>query len=383
MNENWHRHENSHNHNGHGRLSAAGALDLDELTRPDAQRPRRVAVIGGAGYVGSVLVRRLLDSGYEVNVLDALMYGDEGIRDLYGRPGFTVIQGDLRDHEAVSRAVADADAVAHLGGLVGDPACELDETLTLEVNLDATRMIGQAARASGVRRFVFASTCSVYGASSEILDEHSATSPVSLYARSKLVSERLLNELRDEDFAPVILRFGTLYGLAPRPRFDLVVNLLTAKAVEENSITIFGGDQWRPFLHVSDAAAAILRCLEAPRYLVEGQVFNVGSDEQNHPVADLGALIQELVPEVHVTYDLTEVDPADYRVAFTKIRELLDFTPQRTLAEGMAEIKAAIERGEIGDYRARRYNNKRALSPQVEHLRETTFAEMDATGTSS
>ncbi len=332
--------------------------------RPEKRTIRSVLVIGGAGYIGSVLVRKLLERGYHVTVLDALLYGDESIRDLYGHDRFEFICGDMRDVENVVRAMRDVDAVVHLGAIVGDPACALDEKLTLEINLAATRMIAEVARGFGVQRFIFASTCSVYGASDQILDERSALNPVSLYARTKIGSEQVLLALNDDRFAPIILRFGTIYGLSPRPRFDLVINLLAARAVCEKRITIFGGDQWRPFVHVDDAAEAILKCLEAPLPAVRGQIFNVGSDEQNYRIAQLGEIIQALIPDVEVIYQGEDVDRRNYRVSFARIRKQLGFVPRRTVADGILEIRAAIEEGRIQDYRDPRYSNYKTLSEE-------------------
>lgn len=344
--------------------------------KPEKHTIRNVLVIGGAGYIGSVLVRKLLDRGYYVTILDALLYGDEGIRDLYGRPQFELIHGDFRDVEAVVRAMQYADAVVHLGAIVGDPACALDEKLTLEINLAATRLIAEVARGFGVQRFIFASTCSVYGASDQLLDERSALNPISLYARTKMDSERVLMALNDDRFAPIILRFATVYGLSPRPRFDLVINLLAASAVCEKRITIFGGDQWRPFIHVDDAAEAILKCLEAPLYAVKGQIFNVGSDDQNYQIAQLGDIIKELIPDVEVIRQGEDVDKRNYRVSFAKIRRHLGFIPRHTVVDGILEIKAAIEDGRIRDYRDARYSNYKTLSEKsnatlIRHTRIT------------
>lgn len=332
--------------------------------RPKKRTLHNVTVIGGAGYIGSVLVRKLLKQGYNVTVLDALLYGDESIRDLYDHPSFEFIHGDFRNIEMVVRALQYADAVVHLGALVGDPACALDEKLTLEINLAATRMIAEAARGFGVQRFIFASTCSVYGASDQILDEHSALNPVSLYARTKIDSERVLLALNDDHFAPVILRFATVYGLSPRPRFDLVINLLAARAVVEKQITIFGGEQWRPFIHVDDAAEAILKCLEAPIHAVKSQIFNVGSNDQNYQIAQLGHIIKEIVPDVEVVIQGNDVDKRNYRVSFSKIRKHLGFIPRYTVFDGILEIKYAIESGRIRDYRDIHYNNYKTLSDE-------------------
>jgi nucleoside-diphosphate-sugar epimerase len=353
--------------------------------KPEKRTVRHVLVIGGAGYIGSVLVRKLLDHGYSVTVLDALLYGDESIRDLYGRPDFELIHDDMRNVEAIVRAMQHADAVVHLGALVGDPACALDEKLALEINLAATRMIAEVARGFGIQRFIFASTCSVYGASDQLLDERSALNPVSLYARTKIDSERVLLALNDDRFAPIILRFATVYGLSPRPRFDLVVNLLAAQAVCEKRITIFGGNQWRPFIHVNDAAEAILKCLEAPLHAVKGQIFNVGSDDQNYQIAQLGDLIKKLIPDVEVIRQGDDTDRRNYRVSFAKIRKHLGFTPRYTVADGILEIKAAIEAGRIRDYRDARYSNYKTLSNEdnITLIRRTRMTSLYAFGLES
>jgi nucleoside-diphosphate-sugar epimerase len=321
----------------------------------------RVLVVGGAGYVGSMLVRDLLGAGYDVTVLDAFMYGDQALESLYGTHRFRVVRGDIREVECVVRAMRDADAVVHLGGLVGDPACALDEQATLDINLHATWTLAWVARGLGVERFVFASSCSIYGASDGILDEASPLAPVSVYARSKADSEQLLVGLADSSFAPCILRFGTLYGLSPRPRFDLVVNLMTAKAVHEGEVTVFGGGQWRPFLHVSDAAGAARHCLEADVDCLRGQVFNVGCDEDNHTLGEVAELVCSQVPEARVCYQPAADVEANYRVSFAKIRGRLGFRPGRRLEEGIAEVRDALIGGEVEDYLAERYSNHKSL----------------------
>jgi nucleoside-diphosphate-sugar epimerase len=327
---------------------------------PD-RRVRRVAVVGGAGYLGSVLVPLLLDNGMQVTVMDALMYGDEGIRHVVSRPGFRLVRGDLRDVESVIHACARADAVVHLGGLVGDPACALDEATTLEVNRDATASAARVARALGVRRFVFASTCSVYGASSGLLTEDSPVAPLSVYARSKAESEQLLLPMTGGRFSPTVLRFGTLFGRSHRERFDLVVNLLAARAVVDGTITVTGGSQWRPFVHVADVAEAVLCCLRAPTSVVGGRVYNVGSDERNHTLGDVAAAVADAVPGVTVRFGPAPGAEADYRVSFARIRTELGFHPGRDLSFGIAEVVAAVRDGLVGDYADPKYSNYQAL----------------------
>ncbi len=321
-----------------------------------------VLVIGGAGYIGSALLPKLLDRGYHVRLLDRLLFGTEPIAEIMHHPRLEIVQADFRQVDKVVEALRGMDAVIHLGAIVGDPACALDEELTTEVNLMATRMIAEVAKGCGVDRFIFASTCSVYGASDELLDEQSELNPVSLYARSKIASEKVLTELADRDFGPVILRFGTVYGLSGRNRFDLVINLLAAKAIVEGRITVYGGSQWRPFVHVDDVALAVFRVLEAPRALVENQVFNVGSDEQNYTIQQVGEIVKRLVPAAELVSVGSDTDRRNYRVSFRKIRNELGFAPRWTVEDGVKQVIVALRSGKVQDYGDARYNNAKFLT---------------------
>jgi len=340
--------------------------DLGAMNGVEVGDPRSVLVVGGAGYVGSVLVRRLLAQGWRVRVLDRLLYGEESLSELYGRQGFELIQGDFRNVEAVVRAVRGMGAIVHLGAVVGDPACSLDEEFTFEVNLAATRMIAEAGKGYGIRRFLFASSCSVYGASDGILDERSQLAPLSLYSRTKLESERLLLSIRSDTFSPVLLRFATVCGMSHRPRFDLVVNLLAAQAIFEGEITIFGGEQWRPFVHVDDVAEAIIGCLQAPLELVGGEILNLGSNRGNLRLVELGDVIKEVIPTVQVSVQRTAEDTRNYRVSFEKIERLLGFQAKKTVQDAVLEIVQAVEGGEITNYRQPLYSNVRWLSENGE-----------------
>ena len=227
------------------------------------QSPPHVLVVGGAGYIGSILTRRLLGDGHRVRVLDALLYGGDAVAPLLANPDFELRLGDTRDPAAVDSALDGIDVVVHLGGLVGDPACGLDAVVTREINGEGTLRLASAAAERGIRRFVYPSSCSVYGASDDVVDEESEPKPVSLYAELKMEAERALLAMDRTNFEPVILRLATVFGLS-RPRFDLVVNLLSAQAAMEGSIVVQGGRQWRPFVHVSDVADVLAACVTAP-----------------------------------------------------------------------------------------------------------------------
>jgi nucleoside-diphosphate-sugar epimerase len=323
---------------------------------------RRVLVIGGAGYIGSALLPMLLEKGYQVRVLDLLIYGIDPIKPWLDHPRLEVIQGDFRQIDVVVSAMQEVDAAIHLGAIVGDPACALDETLTLEINLMATKLIAEVAKGCQVGHFIFASTASVYGASDQPLDEHSAMKPATLYAKSKAASEKVLLKMADELFAPVILRFSTVYGLSGRYRFDLVVNLLTAKAMVDSEITIFGGNQWRSFVHVEDAARAIMCVLDARLDAVRGEIFNVGCNEQNYSIAQVGSMIKSFIPTAKIVNKGDEVDVNNYRVNFHKIQRVLNFSTRWTVDQGIEQVIHAIRSGRVKDYKEAQYSNIKFLS---------------------
>ena len=328
------------------------------------EEEKRILVIGGAGYIGSALVPQLLEAGRRVRILDLMLFGDESLDPVKNHENLEIVQGDLRHLEYIVPAMRNVDAVVHLAGIVGDPACNLDERLTIDVNLTSTRFIAELAKSMGVRRFVFASTCSVYGACREMLDEKSEPRPVSLYGRTKLASEDLLRKLADSDFSPTIMRFATIFGLSGRTRFDLVVNLLAAKAKLEGKITVFNGEQWRPFVHVVDAATAIKLALEAPVEVVHNQIFNAGSSDQNYTILGIGELIHQQVIGAELMVDQAQTDTRDYRIDFSKIREYLGFAPQWTVEQGIQQVLDAIASGEVSDYRDPKYSNYEFLNLQ-------------------
>lgn len=335
--------------------------ERDAALRLQNDKCRRVLVIGGAGYIGSALLPKLLRAGHHVRILDLFLYGTEPIREVADHPNLELVAGDFRHVEIVVQAMRDIDAVVHLGALVGDPACDLDQDLTIDINLGATQMIAQVAKATGVRRFVFASTCSVYGACDEVLDEWSEVKPISLYGRTKLAAERGLQKMSDETFTPTIVRFSTIYGLSGRTRFDLVINLLSAKAKIDGKITVHGGGQWRPFVHVDDAALAVFHILQAPLPAVANEIFNVGSDHQNYTIEAIGEMIRQQVDGSEVVLNRDAADRRNYRVSFAKIRRELGFEPNWTVEKGIRQVVDAVDNGQVANYLDARYSNAKYL----------------------
>jgi nucleoside-diphosphate-sugar epimerase len=324
-------------------------------------REKPVLVVGGAGYIGSMLCHQLLEKGRAVRVLDSLVYGDAAIRDLLSHPKFELQRGDCRNIQDVVKAFSGVKSVVHLAAIVGDPACDLDQALALEVNYNSTRMMIEIAKGQRVERFLFASSCSVYGAADVLMDENAAVGPVSLYGRTKVDSECALLEAANSEFHPVILRLATVFGNSFRPRFDLVVNLLTARAFEDGVITIFNGQQWRPFVHVRDAGRGFIQALDSPLSAVSGEIFNLGDNRLNSTLSGVADQIRAIFPATRIER-VDNSDIRNYRVSFDKIRARIGFRCSLNLVDGIRELKSAFESGRITDYQDILYHNQRFLA---------------------
>lgn len=318
---------------------------------------RRVLVVGGAGYLGSVLVRKLLQRGYFVRVLDSFIYGRKSLDELSGNERLEIVEGDLRDIRVCVSSLEGVDAVVLLAAIVGDPASKVRPTETLETNVLAAQALASAAKLQHISRFIYASTCSVYGVGGDLLDEDAALNPVSLYARSKIASEDIIRKMGDSYFAPTILRMGTLYGFSPRMRFDLVVNTMSMKSFLEGRIQVFGGNQWRPLLGVEDAADVYVRCLESDLKTVGNQVFNVGSDAQNYQIDEVAERISTTLGGIPITRDNVSLDARDYRVSFAKLTSTTGFVPAQSVEDAARTILGALHSSVIKDPRHRIYYN--------------------------
>jgi nucleoside-diphosphate-sugar epimerase len=306
----------------------------------------KVLVTGGAGYLGSILVRLLLAKDDQVRVMDNLMYGRGSLSDLSDRKGFHLVEADLRDSNAVASALHDVDAVVHLAAIVGDPACTKNPDLARAVNMQASLNLIDAALLAGVSRFVFASTCSNYGRiadTSTPVDEDHELKPVSLYAETKVAVEQALLARSSDQIASTILRFATLYGVSPRMRFDLTVNEFVKSMSVDRKLVVYGEQFWRPYVHVFDAARAIATVLDAPTGEVAGKVFNVGETQENYRKADLVEIIRERVGLVDVEYVSKAEDPRDYKVSFERIRAGLGYEVTRRVKDGVEEILQALK----------------------------------------
>jgi nucleoside-diphosphate-sugar epimerase len=318
-----------------------------------------IVVTGGAGYLGSVLCAKLLAAGYSVRVLDSLLYGGAPLLSVIGHHGFRLCQKDIRNAE-LSDLLDGADAVVHLAAVVGDPACARDPRRAAEVNLRASLRLIEAAARQGVKRFIFASTCSNYGRmpdTSVLAEEDHELRPVSLYAEMKVAVERQLLSAELGDMCALVFRFATLYGLSPRMRFDLTVNQFTMEMFVQGKLTVFGEQFWRPYVHVRDAARAIFDALGASTQKVKRQVFNIGSTAENYRKIDIVRLIQErLSSPANVDFVAKAEDPRDYRVSFAKAQRVLGFSPVYTVSTGIDEIICALSHGIVDPSAPTSYN---------------------------
>jgi nucleoside-diphosphate-sugar epimerase len=321
----------------------------------------KVLVTGGAGYIGSVLVRQLLNKGYAVRAFDSLKFDGDALYDVMLHPNFEFMKGDVRAANDVNKALEGIDAIAHLAAIVGDPACKKFSDEANETNWSGSVSLFDAAEKAGVSRFVFASTCSNYGKMADAdsyVTETSPLNPVSLYAQLKVQFEKyLIEERKDSKMCSTALRFSTVYGFSPRIRFDLTVNEFTRNAAVYGEQEIWGAQFWRPYCHVDDLARAAVLVFESPEEKVRANVFNVGATEENY---NKGMIIEEVckvVPDVNVKFVDMNEDPRDYRVNFDKIKNELGYTITKKVPEGIREIYTLLKTGIITDPFAQKFRN--------------------------
>ncbi len=322
---------------------------------------QKVLVTGGAGYIGSVLTRQLLEKGYNVRVLDSLMYGGEPIIDMLNYPNFEFVKGDVRNRADVEKALEGIDCVAHLAAIVGDPACAKQPELANSTNLEGSKLLYEVANKMGVSKFVFASTCSNYGKMddpNEYVTEESKLAPVSLYAETKVATEQyLLSQSQDNNCKPTCLRFSTVYGLSLRPRFDLTVNEFTKELALGRELVVFGEQFWRPYCHVYDLARSVVTVIEAEEEKVAFDVFNVGSTKENYQKKMLVDQVSKIIPDAQIKYVAKNEDPRDYRVSSDKIKDRLGFEPIFTVPDGIKQIKKVLDDGFIINPDDNKYKN--------------------------
>ena len=318
-----------------------------------SEKPR-ILVTGGAGYLGSVLVGALLNEGYRVRVLDNLTYGGSSLLSFLHNSQLELNIGDICRIDDLERAIGEVWGVVHLAAIVGDPSCSRQPDLARRVNGVGSEQLCAVALSNGVKRFVFASTCSNYGRmvdSNGFVDETSELNPISLYAELKIAFEQYLLNNKSDSFVPTCLRFATAYGLSPRPRFDLTVNEFSKELALGRRLDVYGGQFWRPYCHTTDLARAIVLALSASEQSIAGRVFNVGNTDENYQKRTLVEMIQRELGEKsgEVRFVQHDEDPRDYRVSFARIQRELGFSVGRRVVDGIREIVHAVQNGIIKD----------------------------------
>jgi nucleoside-diphosphate-sugar epimerase len=327
---------------------------------------QRVLVTGGAGYVGSNLIPKLLAAGYETAVLDLYLYGEDVFAGERPNPKLIEIKGDLRNPRDVMRALEGCDAVIHLACISNDPSFDLDPALGRSINYDSFRPLVRAAKKAGIRRFIYASSSSVYGIKEEPnVTEDLPLEPLTDYSKYKALCEDVLKEEREPGFVTVIVRPATVCGYAPRLRLDLAVNILTNLAINNGRITVFGGEQLRPNIHVGDMTDLYLLLLEAPDIAVDGKVWNAGY--HNLKVREIADMVRASVgPDVEIVRTETN-DHRSYHVSSKKIARELGFQARRSVDEAIRDLKAAFTAGRVPNAMTddRYYNIKRMQRMQL------------------
>ncbi len=320
----------------------------------------RVVVTGAAGYLGSLLTHRLLARGHSVLGIDRLDYGAEALLAVRGDSRFELSASDISDADIVKKALSRCNAVVHLAAIVGDPACARHPDEARRTNGDSTRRLMQLARDAGVEQFLYASTCSNYGVqdADSIANEETTLNPQSLYAELKVQGEHDLLDLGTDGWRPLVLRFATLFGLSPRPRFDLTVNDFTRAAFVEKKLVVYGEQFWRPYFHVGDMADALTRILETdPARPLSHHIYNVADDRFNYQKKTIAAEVLRQLPQTQLERVSVDSDPRSYRVTGARIEADFDIRGARDLEAGVREIRETLSDGWFSDPMDRRYAN--------------------------
>jgi len=302
---------------------------------------KKLFITGGAGYVGAVLVPRLLDAGYDVTVLDLMIYGEDV---LSKHPQLNIIKGDIRDQELLRSTIPGHDALIHLACISNDPSFELNPELGKSINLDAFRPLVEISREAGVQRFIYASSSSVYGIKEEPdVHEQMNLEPLTDYSRFKADCEKILAEYQSDNFTTVTIRPATVCGYSPRQRLDVVVNILTNMAYHKREISVFGGDQLRPNIHIADMVEAYMVLLKAPKEKIADKIFNAGYE--NQPVRKLAETVKSVVGEDVKLINTPTDDNRSYHISSQKIKDELGFVTTHTIRNAVEDLCTAFDKG--------------------------------------
>jgi nucleoside-diphosphate-sugar epimerase len=319
---------------------------------------KKILVIGGLGYIGSILIKDLLKLNYHVNILDINYYGCHLDKKTMLSPKLKIFYGDCDNKKILDKAMNECSDVIHLGEIVGDPAVNIDQNFSIKNNFENTVFVMSECIKKKINKFIFASSCSVYGNVAYECNEKSKLNPVSLYAKCKRECEKSILAFKSKECCPVILRLSTVYGDSPRKRFDLVANRFVIMAIKKIKISLFGASSWRPFISVNDVSRVLIKVLNAENKIVRNQIFNVGGNKENYRIMDIINTIKKYIP---INYEFSKKieDKRNYKVSFKKIKKVLKFVPKDNLKKIILYLIKKYKKTDINEKNINYYNDKK------------------------
>lgn len=326
---------------------------LNKISKKKTTNKKKILLIGGAGYIGSVLAKNLAEHKFEVTIFDKFIYGKNHLN----KKKYKLVEGDTNNIEQLFQSIKDTDIVIHLAELVGDPLCALRPENTYKTNFLSTLAISNICKNLKIEKFIYFSSCSVYGASlnEKILKETSSLNPVSIYAKIKLMCEKAIMQNADTFFNPTIIRLGTVFGYSPRMRLDLVVNILVYNALNFKKIKINGGDQWRPFVHLEDISEAVVKIILSRKLNTQKRIYNIVG--QNFKLIEVAQIIKKILPATHIVISKKTVDKRNYRVSGLKAKKKLKFTSKINLEDGIKNLIEDFKKKRIKNHKSKQYYN--------------------------
>ena len=339
-------------------------LNKEDLNLPIISKNKKIGIkpnillIGGAGYIGTNLAKKFLDLGYRVTIFDKFIYlSKRKIKLKLKNKNLNLVKGDTRSIDKTFEVVKKNDVIIHLAELVGDPLCEKRPSKTYSINYLASMTISNICKNLGISKFIYVSSCSVYGARKDekFSSENSEINPLSVYAKLKALSEKTIIRNLGEYCRPCILRLGTVFGGSIRPRYDLVLNIFSGLIANNKKITINGGEQWRPFVHIDDVCDVIIKIIKLDKNKTDGQIFNIAS--YNFKISQIGRLIKKIYPKIKIENIKGSSDKRNYKVSSNKAKRILNFKPKVSIEKGIKDLVSFTKKNKIKNIKQKKYLN--------------------------